>query len=994
MCFAMIRRFADCRFIPAVVAMSSALVTLPARGDDATPTTIAEIKRDQPVPFDEVQKILARNCLACHSGSKAEVGLVLETPEMMRKGNDNGPAIVPKKADESLLLQVAAHMEEPFMPPADNKVNAKKLTPEELGLIKLWIDQGAPAAAVGKAPEPKWQPLPATVQPIVAVAMTEDGQLAAAGRGNEIHVYEVATGRVVARLIDPALAARAGPHRSGIAHLDIVQSLAFQASGDLLASGAFREVKLWRRPRNARKGELAGAGEPVQTIAASADGKWIATGEANGAIKLWNAVEHKLIHSLAGHTGAITGLRFSLDNAKLLSSSKDKTIRAWIVVDGAAAGKIDTPAEVNGIALVNGGQEIASADADNTIRIWPAPVNPPPAEAPKPIKELKGHGGPVMAVDSQLPDGKVVLSGSQDGSVRVWNYDQAQQTRQMDHGGAVISVAIRSDGKRFASAGANNAAKLWNAENGQMVAELKGDYRNRFEVARLERNMNLAKARVADRKKEITEAEQLAKKESEAVPKAKEAKTAADKALPAKEEAHKKLADAKTAADKELETAKAAVAQATEVLAKTKEAAEKDAANQDLAKARDAAQKAVTDSENAVKAAEKKLEDNRRPLRQAERELLAAKSAVESADRNIESAQKAADRAAAAVPVAKQASEAAEAAQKQAATDVESGKKRAGEAEKPIRTVAFSPDGQQLAVGGENGLVQVLSAETGAALNAYSDQGDAVLAATYAPDQSLLTSAANKSLVHWDTQASWTLASTIGKPDDSSAFTDRVIALDFSADGKLLATGGGEPSRSGELKLWNVADPAAPTLAREFKEPHSDTIFAARFSPTGDRLATCGADRFVKIWDVADAAAPAPVRSLEGHTHHVLGVAWRLDGKILASGSADNTIKVWDTATGEQKRTIQGLTKEVTSITFVADTPRAIISAGDNNVRLYNTDSGGNERNFGGATGFLYSAAASADGKLVVGGGQDGVLRLWNGENAQVLRAIEPAKAN
>jgi WD40 repeat protein len=119
-----------------------------------------------------------------------------------------------------------------------------------------------------------------------------------------------------------------------------------------------------------------------------------------------------------------------------------------------------------------------------------------------------------------------------------------------------------------------------------------------------------------------------------------------------------------------------------------------------------------------------------------------------------------------------------------------------------------------------------------------------------------------------------------------------------------------------------------------------------------------------------------------------------LDGKILASGSADNTIKVWDTATGEQKRTIQGLTKEVTSITFVADTPRAIISAGDNNVRLYNTDSGGNERNFGGATGFLYSAAASADGKLVVGGGQDGVLRLWNGENAQVLRAIEPAKAN
>jgi WD40 repeat protein len=126
----------------------------------------------------------------------------------------------------------------------------------------------------------------------------------------------------------------------------------------------------------------------------------------------------------------------------------------------------------------------------------------------------------------------------------------------------------------------------------------------------------------------------------------------------------------------------------------------------------------------------------------------------------------------------------------------------------------------------------------------------------------------------------------------------------------------------------------------------------------------------------------------------VLGVAWRMDGKILASGSADNTIKVWDTETGEQKRTIQGLSKEVTSITFVADTSRAIVSAGDNTVRLYNTDSGGNERNFGGASDFVYSAATTADGKLVVGGGQDGVLRLWNGENAQVLQAFEPPKAN
>ena len=980
-----------CRFAGFLFVVAFSFVTLHVRAADDAPISIAEPKRDQPVEFAEVQKILAKNCFACHSGSNAESSLVLETPEMMKKGGDNGPAILPKKSAESMLLKLAAHQEEPFMPPPDNTVNAKPLTPQELGLIKLWIDQGAPAASVSKTPELKWQPLPPSVQPILAVAVTEDGRLAAAGRGNEIQMYEVATNRVVAKLIDPGLSGVASDARTGIAHLDLVQSLAFHPSGDLLASGGFREVKLWRRPDNVRLGELADAAEPVQALATSSDGRWAATGEANGTIRLWNLGEHKAVHTLAGHTGAITGLRFSFDGAKLFSSSKDKTIRAWNVNDGAAAGKIDTPAEVNGIALVNGGNELVSADADNTLRVWSSPANPAPAEPAKPIKELKGHGGPVTAVDSKLPEGTTIVSGSQDGSVRVWSYDNGQQSRQMDHGGPVTTVAIRADGKRLASGGGNNAVKLWNAENGQMVVELKGDYRNRFAVASLERDVNLAKARVNDRKKAIGEAEQLAKKEAEAITKATEAKTAADKALAEKTDAHKKVIEGKAAADKELEAAKTAAVQAAETLAKAKEAAEKDAANQDFAKTRDEAQKAAAEADEKVKQSQKKVEDAAKPLEQAERELKTAKSGAESAIRNLEATQKASAKAAEAVPVAKQAAEAAEVAQKQAEAALEEGKKTAAAAEKPARAVAFSPDNLQMAIGGENGLVQLYSSETGAPVNVFTGQGESLLAAAYTADNTLITSAENKSIVHWNTQAPWTLAATIGKPEDPSVFADRVLSLDFSADGKLLVTAGGEPSRSGELKLWSVENPAAPALVKTFHEPHSDTIFAARFSPDGDQIATGAADRFVKVWNTRDGNL---VRSLEGHTHHVLGVAWRMDGKILASGSADNTIKVWDTQTGEQKRTIQGLSKEVTSITFVADTPRAIVSAGDNTVRLYNTDSGGNERNFGGASDFVYSAATTADGKLVVGGGQDGVLRLWNGENAQVIKAFEPAKAN
>ena len=79
----------------------------------------------------------------------------------------------------------------------------------------------------------------------------------------------------------------------------------------------------------------------------------------------------------------------------------------------------------------------------------------------------------------------------------------------------------------------------------------------------------------------------------------------------------------------------------------------------------------------------------------------------------------------------------------------------------------------------------------------------------------MLSIADNKTSYLWDTNPQWTLARTIGSVDSTDALADRVTALDFSPNGKLLATGSGEPSRSGELKIWNVADGA---LVREVKE--------------------------------------------------------------------------------------------------------------------------------------------------------------------------------
>lgn len=187
----------------------------------------------------DVVPILRANCLPCHNKTSAKADLLLESPGDMLKGGESGPAIVLNKPADSLLLRVSTHAVKPRMPPKDNKANARNLTPEELGLLTVWIEQGA--RSTGRADETvRWEPLAQAVQNIAATAVTADGHFAAAGRGNRLVVYDLDRGVMVADLADPAV---------GAAHRDTVNAVAFSPDGEWLASGGFRELKLWRRER-------------------------------------------------------------------------------------------------------------------------------------------------------------------------------------------------------------------------------------------------------------------------------------------------------------------------------------------------------------------------------------------------------------------------------------------------------------------------------------------------------------------------------------------------------------------------------------------------------------------------------------------------------------------------------------------------------------------------------------------------------------------------
>jgi WD40 repeat protein len=218
--------------------------------------------------------------------------------------------------------------------------------------------------------------------------------------------------------------------------------------------------------------------------------------------------------------------------------------------------------------------------------------------------------------------------------------------------------------------------------------------------------------------------------------------------------------------------------------------------------------------------------------------------------------------------------------------------------------------------------------------------------------------------------------------DESSPLVDRVTALAFSADGRWLASGGGEPSRGGEIKIWDVQE---RRLMADLPEIHSDTVLSLAFSPDGKYLASGAADKFARVveWEREKLA-----RTFEGHTHHVTGVAWKADGRTLATSGADNVVKVWDFVKGDRKKTIQGFDKEITSIQFVGVGDEAVVSSGDNRVRMIKED-GKTVRDFGGIQSFQHAAAATPDGSVVIGGGEDSVLRVWNGNKGDLIASFE-----
>ena len=262
-----------------------------------------------------------------------------------------------------------------------------------------------------------------------------------------------------------------------------------------------------------------------------------------------------------------------------------------------------------------------------------------------------------------------------------------------------------------------------------------------------------------------------------------------------------------------------------------------------------------------------------------------------------------------------------------------------------------------------------------------STQNIPVLAATWSPDgRQIALGLQNGDIQLWDAQSHTPQATLIGH-------TTAVRRLAFSSDGTRLASAAAstrpvdlfDPAdgASGEAILWDLTTGQPQAVLNR----HAAGVFSLAFSPDGDRLATASADGTVKIWD---AATGAEERTLRGHNGKVRAVAWRPDGKQLASAGDRGDIFIWDAATGAHVSTLTSTPQIIFDVAWSPDGDRLASASADGTVRLWDVTAGHIIDTFVGHKSFVRSISWHPEGRRLASAafGNNKII-IWDTETGE-----------
>ena len=284
--------------------------------------------------------------------------------------------------------------------------------------------------------------------------------LAVATSNNQIHIYGTKGGQraLISSGFSPVTAMIFAPDGHAVFGGSQNQAIQWWSPSDGTLIGSIS-------PSGVINSGISAGPDDVLSMATSPDGQFLATGNHDHDLRLYNIASSHLVWSVPAHSAAVTSVAYSPAGDQIATASADRTIRFWTTKGNLVATIVAQEEPITGIAYLNGGANLISVSLDGTVKVWDCRngglVN---------RTRLNMNGLTCIALS---PDSTVAAIGGSNGKVYLVQLPSCFQSRVLNGGlSAVQALGWSSDGNPLVSADQGSMLRYWDAHSGQLVAKL------------------------------------------------------------------------------------------------------------------------------------------------------------------------------------------------------------------------------------------------------------------------------------------------------------------------------------------------------------------------------------------------------------------------------------------------------------------------------------------------------------------------------------------